>query len=89
MASGQLAVGRDAATLGEALLSPPWTPLARPVGRWITKGLLPEPFRSMYGWSWTASDERRLDRFFRSVKILRRTLPQNLAKWKVARKASV
>lgn len=83
--SGELAVGKNAAGLADALLSPPYMPIARPVGRWITRGLLPEEYRAMYGLSWSVGEERRLERLFRGLRVLRRGTPARVARWQMAR----
>jgi uncharacterized protein (DUF2236 family) len=62
---GSLTVTETARELATALLWPriPWP--ARPVlpvARFLTVGLLPEPIRAGYGYSWTPRQARRLER---------------------------
>ncbi len=69
----ELAVGRQARDIAASLLAPehPW-PLrfAAPPLRLLTIGLLPEPVRVRYGYSWSAWQER----LFRAVVGATRTL---------------
>lgn len=62
---GSLSVTDTARELADGLLWPrvPWPVRpALPVLRFITVGLLPEPIRAGYGYSWTHRQARRLER---------------------------
>ena len=87
-ASGRIAVSREARELSDAVLAPPFAiaiaPAAR-VNRLFTVGLLPPTVREQYGFRWTASDERALERWTRFLRRVRPWLPDRLALWREAR----
>jgi uncharacterized protein (DUF2236 family) len=56
-------------------LGAPLRPLVRPLGRFLTLGWLPEPFRSELGLPWTARDQRRFDAWIRVSAAINRALP--------------
>jgi uncharacterized protein (DUF2236 family) len=61
-----LPVGEPAREIATALLWPANMPVALrpaiPLHRFVTVGLLPEPIRAGFGYSWSARQQRRLDR---------------------------
>jgi uncharacterized protein (DUF2236 family) len=59
-------------------LGAPLRPLLRPVGRRLTLGYLPEPFRAELGLAWSAQDQRRFDAFIRVYAAWTRRLPRPL-----------
>ena len=87
-ATGQIVVGRDARDLAEAVLAPPFSWAIAPaahVNRLFTIGLLPPFLRDQYGFSWTAADERALNRWTHLLRRARPWLPNRLALWSQAR----
>ena len=86
--SGAIAVTPDARELASAVLSPPLAALSGPlaaINRLVTRGLLPAPVRAGYGYTWTESDARRLDRVMRLLRRTRRWLPRAVATWPESR----
>lgn len=59
-------------------LGAPLRPLLRPIGRFLTLGYLPEPFRRELGLPWSARDQQRFDAFIRRYAALTRRLPRPL-----------
>jgi len=89
--SGEIAVGDDARALAAALLAPPLGPAAAPlfrVTRLITVGLLPDPIRQAYGFSWEPRHERAFRRAVILIRRTRRLLPAMLREWPAARLAA-
>jgi len=89
-ASGEIAVGRQAAALATALLAPPAgpaTPLFR-VTRLVTVGLLPEHVRAAYGFAWDDKRERSFRRAMAMIRGVRRCLPPLLREWPASRAAA-
>jgi uncharacterized protein (DUF2236 family) len=87
-ASGVLHVTDDARELASAVLSPPLAALSGPlasINRLITRGSLPAVVRAQYGYTWTATDTRRLERVMRFLKRTRRWLPRSIAIWPEAK----
>lgn len=56
-------------------------PLLRPIGRFMTLGYLPEPFRAELGLPWSAGDQRRFDSFIRVYAAGTRRLPRPLRRF--------
>jgi uncharacterized protein (DUF2236 family) len=86
--SGMIAVGPQARELAHAVVSPPLGRLIPPAGwinRLVTVGLLPPHVREQYGFTWTARDQRRLDRVVPALRALRRRIPRSVALWGQAR----
>ena len=86
--SGTIAVGAEARTLAQHVLAPKifivvW-PAAR-LNRLVTIGFLPPALRKQYGFSWSARDERRLQRVLAIIRSARRGVPDWLALWPQAR----
>jgi uncharacterized protein (DUF2236 family) len=71
----------------EFLLAPlgrtgaPLRPLLRPLGRFLTLGYLPEPFRRELGLPWSARQQRRFDAYIRGYAALTRRLPRPLREY--------
>lgn len=83
-ASGAIAISRQAHELAAAVLSPPFAVFVPPLAamnRVITVGLLPDPVRRQYGFEWSSSGKRRLDRSLAVLKSIRRVLPRRIALW--------
>jgi uncharacterized protein (DUF2236 family) len=90
--SGTLAVSGDARQLGEAVLSPRAAGVPVPFSRLqsrLTLGLLPAHVRQLYGFAWTAADQRRFERQMRALRAMRRVTPRVIAHWRAARCAQV
>jgi uncharacterized protein (DUF2236 family) len=88
VASGTLAVGQEGRAVGDAVLSPPFGPLAVPltaIVRLITRAWLPDEIRSLYGLSWSEADARRLPRVLKALRAARRLLPNRAARWPESR----
>jgi uncharacterized protein (DUF2236 family) len=89
LAGGQIAVGDTARRLAHDVLAPrlSWTiaPL-RTLNRSVTVGLLPAAVRDQYGFSWTASEDARLQRTLRRLRALRAMTPDVIAHWPDARR---
>jgi uncharacterized protein (DUF2236 family) len=87
-AGGEIVVSETARTLAHKVLRPPlwWMvwPAAR-VNTLLTIGSLPRQIREQYGFAWTASNERALDRWTRVIRRLRRVTPDAVALWSEAR----
>ncbi len=56
-------------------LGAPLRPLLRPVGRFLTLGWLPEPFRSELGLPWSEREQRLFDAWIRLSAAVNRVLP--------------
>lgn len=90
-ASGKIVVGEQAKELADAVLSPPFGPLAAPgtfVNRLLTLGTLPAPLREQYGFAWTERDERRFRQLAFALAKLRRALPYAAATWRASRRTA-
>jgi uncharacterized protein (DUF2236 family) len=86
--SGEIVVGKEARALAAAVLRPPFAPLVAPAARvnWLlTVGLLPPSIRAQYGFTWTPSDERALERWTVIIRGIRRWLPDAVALWPESR----
>jgi uncharacterized protein (DUF2236 family) len=59
-------------------LAAPLRPFLRPIGRLLTLGYLPEPFRAELRLRWSAADQRRFDAFIRVYAAWTRRLPRPL-----------
>jgi uncharacterized protein (DUF2236 family) len=57
-------------------LGAPLRPLLRPLGRFLTLGWLPEPFRAELGLPWSARQQRLFDAHIRSYAVLTRRSPR-------------
>lgn len=91
MADGSIAVTPLARALAQEVVAPPfWRALwpASRVNRLATIGLLPPALREAYGFTWTPDDERALDSWAARVRAVRRRLPDRVALWPEARRAS-
>ena len=88
-ASGEIAVGQQAATLATALVSPGrgWLSrwLAAPAMSVVAAGLLPPHVRIQYGFAWNRRRDRRFKRTIALLRLIRRTLPLRLTHWRRAR----
>lgn len=77
-----LQVNDAAREVARQLLYPEHTPfMMRPLvwlSRKNTFGLLPEPIRAQYGFSWDARRQKRLDRFMRVLALVYTRLPMSL-----------
>lgn len=88
-ASGQIVVSDEAKELANAVLSPPFGPLAAPgmfLNRLLTLGTLPADLRAQYGFEWSARDQRRFERLVPALAKLRRALPYSAATWRASRR---
>jgi uncharacterized protein (DUF2236 family) len=86
--SGTIAVGQEARQLATHVLAPGifilvW-PAAR-VNRLVTIGLLPPLVRAQYGFTWSARDQRRLERVLGAIRSVRGAMPAQIALWRQAR----
>jgi uncharacterized protein (DUF2236 family) len=59
-------------------LGAPLRPLLRPLGRFLTLGYLPEPFREQLGLPWSARSQRLFDAYIRLYAAVNRRLPRRL-----------
>jgi uncharacterized protein (DUF2236 family) len=87
--SGVIVVGEQAKALADAVLSPPFGPLAAPgmfVNRLLTLGTLPAGVREQYGFTWTDRDQRRFERLVSVLARVRRALPYSAATWRASRR---
>ncbi|MDI6104712.1 oxygenase MpaB family protein [Actinoplanes sp. NEAU-A12] len=77
-----LRVGDEAREIAAALMRPRNIPIvlrpARPLNRLVTVGLLPEPIRAQYGFSWSAPRQRLFDAFFGTARVVYPRLPGRL-----------
>ncbi len=90
--SGVIVVGDPAKALAEAVLSPPFGPLAALgtfVNRLLALGTLPEEIRAQYGFEWRERDQRRFDRIVPTLAALRRAMPEVAATWRASRRPAV
>jgi len=88
-ASGTIIVGEQAKELANAVLYPPFGPLAAPgmfVNRLLTLGTLPAALREQYGFAWTERDERRFRQLVAALAKVRRALPYAAATWRASRR---
>jgi uncharacterized protein (DUF2236 family) len=86
-----LAVSEQARALGTAVLSPRAGGIPVPLTglqQLLTVGLLPPELRHAYGFTWSASRQRRFERTIRALRTLRRFTPDTLARWRMARTAT-
>lgn len=86
--SGVLAIGAEARGIAGAVLHPHVAGLPLPGGaihRLITIGLLPSAIRIAYGFEWNAGRERRLGQALRALRLVRRFMPEVVARWRDAR----
>jgi uncharacterized protein (DUF2236 family) len=91
-ASGRIAVGPDARTIGDALLFPPFTALPSPfawMNRVITIGLLPANIREQYRYGWSERRARQFHRVLSAIRGLHRITPRVVAWWPEARRDAV
>lgn len=58
--------------------APVWIRILMPLARFLTIGLLPAEVRSMYGFSWSGSQERKLRTTFKLASVLVRIAPKSL-----------
>ena len=87
-ASGRITVGADARVIVDAVMFPPLSAVSGPfawINRLVTIGLLPESIRQQYGYAWSPSRERQLERILRMIRGARRMTPRVLAWWPQAR----
>jgi len=88
--SGHVTVGADARALAPAILRPALGWLVWPLqaaGELVTAGSLPPAIRHGYGFTWSASRERRRQRVLATLRALRTVTPDALARWPEARQA--
>lgn len=82
--TGAIAATGGTRALGRDVLFPPGSallwPAFRPV-RLLTIGHLPPTLRAVYGFDWTESDERALERWTRTIGRVRAALPRPLREW--------
>ena len=88
--AGEIAATNGSRALGQDVLYPPGSalvwPLIRPV-RLLTIGLLSPRVREIYGFTWTAADQRALARWVKAIRLMRRITPGMLREWPAARRA--
>ncbi len=88
LAGGAIGVTDTSRALARAVVYPPkwWSlwPAFRPV-QLLTIGLLPPDIRDAYGFTWTASHDRALQRWTRWMRLVRRLTPRRLREWSAAR----
>lgn len=60
------------------ILGAPLRPILRPIGRLLTLGFLPQPFRDELGLPWTERQQRAFDRLTRTAAAISRRLPRPL-----------
>lgn len=81
----ELSVGAEARQIAHDLFAPVtapgWLRAGLPLGRLLTIDLLPEDIRAPYGFEWTASDQRRANRWWRTLRFLARVTPHRLRSW--------
>jgi uncharacterized protein (DUF2236 family) len=65
------------------VLGRPLVPLLRPIGRFLTLGFLPQPFRDELGLPWSDRRQRRFDRFIRVAVAISRRLPRLLREFPI------
>ena len=83
-----MTVGADARALAPAILRPALGWLVWPLqaaGELVTAGSLPPAIRHGYGFTWSASRERRRQRVLATLRALRNVTPDALARWPEAR----
>ena len=88
LGSGAIAVTGAARELARAVVEPPGGALLWPWSSIVPLaaiGWLPPPIREAYGFAWDARQARRLDRWCRRTRALRRLMPDRLARWSAAR----
>lgn len=87
---GTLAVTPLTRQLADSVLSPPhpwWLAPSVRVWLWLTIGLLPDWLRAAYGFSWSAHDDERFERYARAIRSLWSRLPALVRTWPEARSA--
>lgn len=88
LTNGSLAVTAAARELAREVVAPPYWQALWPAGRvnrLATIGLLPPVIRDAYGFAWTDSDERALERWATRIRAARRWCPDSFALWPQAR----
>jgi uncharacterized protein (DUF2236 family) len=65
------------------VLGAPLRPLLRPIGRFMTLGFLPEPFRRELGLPWTERQQRAHDRVFGVLFAVTKRLPRILREFPI------
>ena len=91
LASGQIAVGRQARRLAREILNPVLPAPARPLLPLLqlpTIGLLPEPIRDAYGFAWDARRDRALRLTAALTRQALRITPARLRQWPASRRWS-
>lgn len=87
--SGTITIGEQARELAEAVLAPPFGPLAAPgllMTRLLTLGTLPIRIREEYAFEWTERNDRRFSRLVPVLRRFRRIMPDAAVKWRDARR---
>ena len=87
--SGAIVVGPDARAVEAVLLTGRFSMVLGPVGwanRTLTTGWLPPDLRAQYGLPWSDAHERRFQRTVRTLRRVRRVLPDAIALWPESRK---
>jgi uncharacterized protein (DUF2236 family) len=81
----RLRVDRTVRRVSDALLQAENAPtairVAMPLARFVTAGLLPEPLRAPFGFSWNARRQRRFDRLIGAVAPVYRVVPAGIRRW--------
>lgn len=88
LGSGTLAVTPETQAVADAVLSPQLGWMVFPVAgaqRLMTIGLLPPAVREMYGYAWTARQQRRLESLLGMLRRARQHSPARIARWPEAR----
>ena len=88
--SGRLVVSPQAREVAAAVLAPRMARLIAPAAaanRLLTVGLLPDPLRQPFGFTWNDRRERRLRTVLRMIRGARRAMPEALALWPESRLA--
>jgi uncharacterized protein (DUF2236 family) len=89
IASGRVTIGADARAVAPAILRPPLGRLIwplRPAGELLTVGSLPPAIRESYGFAWNDARQRRYERAIATLRALRASAPDLLARWPEARR---
>jgi len=86
--SGVLCVSDSARRLGHAVIAPRAGYVPLPMSglhRFLVAGLLPATLRTAYGFTWTASRQRRFEQTLTALQAVRRLTPDRMARWSQAR----
>jgi uncharacterized protein (DUF2236 family) len=86
LASDRIAVSPLARQVADAVLSPWLLFPANRIQRLLTIGALPPVIRGMYGYPWSSTRQRRLERVQRAIRLARATAPGFIARFAAARR---